>query len=221
MSKNIHQVYLTNPITTNAGTDLMYWGQSPYGPTNDAAMQFSDFAAQFVLSTLTPNAVLTTNAQGVVTPRVLTNGQIVIGSTAGAPLAATLTAGTGITITNAANSITIASNGANPWVDQTTASVTMAVNTGYTSDAGASLVTFTLPATAAIGDSVEINGKNAGGYTIAQAAGQVIHYGNQVTTVGVTGSLASSNQWDCVKLRCVTANTTWTVVSSTGNLTVA
>ena len=221
MSKNIHQVYLTNPITTNAGTDLMYWGQSPYGPTNDAAMQFSDFSAQFVLSTLaTHNAVLTTNATGVITPIVVTNGQIVIGNTAGAPLAANITPGTGIAVTNGANAITIASNGADVWVDQTTASVTMSTNTGYTSDAGASLVTFTLPATASIGDFVEINGKNAGGYTIAQAAGQVIHYGNQVTTVGVGGSLASSNQWDCVKLRCVTANTTWTVVSSTGNLTV-
>jgi hypothetical protein len=199
----------------------MYWGQSPYGPTNDAGMQFSDFAAQFVLSTLaTHNAVLTTNATGVITPVVVTNGQVIIGNTAGAPLAATLTAGTGISITNGANSITIATNGANVWVDQTTASVTMAVNTGYTSDAGASLVTFTLPATAAIGDSVEINGKGAGGYLIAQAAGQAIHYGNQVTTVGVGGSLASSNQWDCVKLRCVTANTTWTVVSAVGNLTV-
>lgn len=39
----------------------------------------------------------------------LTDGQIAIGSTAGVPAAATLTAGTNITITNAANSITISS----------------------------------------------------------------------------------------------------------------
>lgn len=220
MSKNIHQVYLTNPITTNSGTDLMYFGLSPYGITNDAAMLYSSFASQFVLSTLTANAVLATNAAGVVTPRVLTNGQIVIGSTGAAPLAANITAGTGITVTNGANTITIASNGASVWVDQTTASVTMAVNTGYTSDAGASLVTFTLPVTSAIGDSIEINGKNSGGYIIAQAAGQQINYGNKPTTLGATGTLASSNQWDCIKLRCVTANTIWVAVSSVGNLTV-
>lgn len=41
----------------------------------------------------------------------LTDGQLIIGSTAGAPAAATLTAGSNITITNAANSITIASTG--------------------------------------------------------------------------------------------------------------
>jgi DNA-binding LytR/AlgR family response regulator len=31
MSKNIFEVYTANPITTNASTDLMYFGQSPYG----------------------------------------------------------------------------------------------------------------------------------------------------------------------------------------------
>lgn len=47
MSKNIHQVYIDNPITTNNAQDLMYFGQSPYGAGNDAAMLFSDFSAQF------------------------------------------------------------------------------------------------------------------------------------------------------------------------------
>lgn len=47
MSKNIFQVYTTNPITTNNPGDLMYFGQPPYGLTNDAAMTFANFAAQF------------------------------------------------------------------------------------------------------------------------------------------------------------------------------
>lgn len=101
--------------------------------------------------------------------------------------------------------------GANNWVDQTTASVTMATNTGYTSDAGASLITFTLPATSAIGDWVEINGKGSGGWIIAQASGQQIHVGNASSTSGAGGSVASTNQYDCVRLRCVTANTIWVV----------
>lgn len=221
MSKNIHQVYLTNPITSNAGTDLMYFGQSPYNATDDAAMLYSNFAAQFTLSTLgTHDAVLTTNATGVVTPIAVTDGQLVIGSSAGAPLAGTLTAGTGITITNGHNTITVASSGANPWVDETGASVTMVANTGYTSDDGASLVTFTLPTTSAIGDWIEINGKGSGLWTIAQAAGQQIHFGALATTLGATGTLSSSAQYDNVRLRCLTANTIWTVVSSQGNLTI-
>jgi len=47
MSKNIKQVYDTSPILTNAGTDLMYFGRSPYGVTDDKAMLYSSFAAQF------------------------------------------------------------------------------------------------------------------------------------------------------------------------------
>lgn len=47
MSKNIDQIFIANPITTNASTDLMYFGQSPYGAGNDAAMTYLNFAAQF------------------------------------------------------------------------------------------------------------------------------------------------------------------------------
>jgi hypothetical protein len=201
MSQNIHDIYVANPITSNASTDLMYFGQSPYGATNDAAMTFANFSAQFMTYT------------------ALTDGQLVIGSSSGPSLAATLSAGTGISITNGHNSITISSNGANPWVDETGSSVSMATNTGYTSDDGASLVTFTLPATAAIGDWLEINGKGSGGWTLIERTGQSIHFGNQTTTV-TSGSLSSTNQYDCVRLRCLTANTVWAVVSAIGNLTI-
>lgn len=51
----------------------------------------------------------TINATG--TPQLTTNGQVIIGSTGAPPVAATLTQGTGITITNGAGSVTIASSG--------------------------------------------------------------------------------------------------------------
>ena len=44
---NIYQVYQANPITSNASTDLIYCGQSPYGISNDAAITFANFSAQF------------------------------------------------------------------------------------------------------------------------------------------------------------------------------
>ena len=47
MSKNIKQVYDANPITANEDTDLMYFGQDPYGTGDDAAMTFEDFKKQF------------------------------------------------------------------------------------------------------------------------------------------------------------------------------
>jgi hypothetical protein len=70
-------------------------------------------------SSLKTEVVSTANTflygQGPTTPSValgpLTNGQLIIGSTGSAPVAATLTAGTGITVTNAAGSITIAATG--------------------------------------------------------------------------------------------------------------
>jgi hypothetical protein len=216
MSKNIDQVFIANPITSNASTDLMYFGQSPYTAGNDAAMTYANFAAQFVTVASLPLAV----NRGGTGQTSYTNGQLLIGNTTGNTLTkATLTSGTGINITNGTGSITIASSGADIWVDETGASVTMAANTGYTSDDGASLVTFTLPSTAAIGDWIEINGKGSGGWTLIEGTGQSIHIGNQTTTT-TTGSLSSTNQWDCVRLRCVTANLVFTVVSAVGNLTV-
>ena len=38
MSANINQIFQANPITSNTSTDLMYFGQSPYGGTDNAAM---------------------------------------------------------------------------------------------------------------------------------------------------------------------------------------
>jgi hypothetical protein len=143
----------------------------------------------------------------------MTNGQIIIGTTSGTPAAATLSAGTGISISNGAGSVTISATGSGSWVNQASSSVTMATDTGYLINNGASLVTLTLPTTSAIGDFVEITGFSAGGWTIAQASSQLIHIGNVVTTTGTGGSLASTNQYDCVRLRCLVANTTWTVVS--------
>lgn len=154
------------------------------------------------------------------TPELTLNGQTFIGSTGVNPVAATLTAGVGITITNGAGSITISGSGSSGWVDQTTGTVTMTANTGYTSDDGASEITFTLPTTSAIGDFVEINGKGSGLYIIAQATGQQIHFGNLATTSGATGTVTSTLQFDCIRLRCLTANTIWVVVSSVGNFTI-
>ncbi len=105
------------------------------------------------------------------------------------------------------------------WQQVTAISQAGAINTGYITN-NASLVTVTLPAIAAIGDLFGVAGKGAGGWRLAQNAGQTISYGNQNTTVGATGSLASISSHDTVELICITANTNWQVVSSVGNITV-
>lgn len=103
------------------------------------------------------------------------------------------------------------------WVVQTTASVTMAINTGYTSSAGAILVSFALPLFAPVGSWVEINGEGSGLFRVTQAAGQIIHSGSISTTLGVTGELDSLITYTSVKLRCIVADTTWELVSYNGS----
>jgi hypothetical protein len=95
----------------------------------------------------------------------------------------------------------------------------MAVNTGYLANKG-TLLTMTLPATSAVGSVVRIAGMNAGLWKIAQAANQYIKFGNQATTIGVGGSLASVLTYDCVELVCIVADLGWVVTSSVGNITV-
>lgn len=105
------------------------------------------------------------------------------------------------------------------WNEVTGTSSAMAVSNGYITNNGA-LVTLTLPVTAALGSVMEVCGKGAGGWLIAQNSGQTIHFGASNTTTGAGGSLASSLQYDAVRIVCTTANTDFVVLSSIGNLTV-
>lgn len=129
--------------------------------------------------------------------------------------------GTGMNITsvNASNNITFNSIGGGfSWTDVTAATQTLAPGNGYVADRS-SQIAFSLPATAAFGDSYSIVGLGSGGWTISQGAGQSIIMGNVTTTV-TTGSITSTLQSDCITLLCVVANTTFKMIESTGNLTV-
>ena len=106
-----------------------------------------------------------------------------------------------------------------PWTDVTGTSASMAINNGYIAD-NAGLVTLTLPSTAALGSTIKITGKGAGGWTMAQNASQLVNFGSSTTTTGTGGSLSSTNTFDSVEIVCITANTTWNVQYSQGNITV-
>lgn len=163
------------------------------------------------------NVDFTGNA--TVTPQMVSDGQLLIGSTAAPNIkVGTLTAGTGISFVNASGSITInAVGGGLTWnvisVDQT-----MAINNGYGANK-AGLLNIALPATAVIGSVVSIIGMQ-GSWKVTQAAGQEIFFGNSYCTSGATGYLASTNSGDCVELICIRANTLWYVKSSIGNIIV-
>jgi hypothetical protein len=152
----------------------------------------------------------------------LTDGELLIGSTGGDAVPATLTQGTNISITNASGSITIAATGGSgmSWAVITT-SQTGAANHGYICNNAGTLV-LTLPSTSAIGDMIAITGmNNATGWQVAQNAANTIYYGTAITTSGTGGSLTSSATRDAITLVCISANANWQVISSIGNITYA
>jgi hypothetical protein len=129
-----------------------------------------------------------------------------------------LVAGAGIAldVSNPAQIVISAGGGGTAlnWLEAT-ADAVMTANTGYVNNKVA-LLTMTLPAVSAVGDQIAIGGNGAGGWMIAQGAGQQINYGNVASTVGAGGSVASTNQYDAIALVCVEANLVWNVISSIG-----
>lgn len=152
----------------------------------------------------------------------MTNGQLIIGNTGSAPSIATLTAGTGMTITNSTGSITLSAGGSGySWTEVTGTTQAMAANNGYIAN-NAGLVTLTLPATMALGESVIVQGKGAGLFKIGQNAGQTVNFGSSATTTGTGGSLTATNRYDSLEILCITADTTFAVLTGAqGIFTVA
>lgn len=188
---------------------------------NASGLARYDGAGSFSGVTTTNHSVLVGAASNGITSIALTDGQLAIGSTGVDPVAAALTAGTGIGITNGAGSITVnAVGGGVTWSVVTGVSQSAAVNSGYIAN-NAGTVTVTLPAVAAVGSILEVTGiNNATGWAIAQGAGQTIYFGSSATTTGAGGSLASTATRDSIKLVCVVANNDFNVLSSVGNITV-
>lgn len=120
----------------------------------------------------------------------------------------------GVTVSGNAgtNTLTISVSGSGyVWNNVTTTSQAMSVDNGYVAN-NAGLVTLTLPATAAFGTGMAIIGLGAGGWVMAQNAGQTVHIGSAQSTVGVGGSIASTNRYDSLELICTVANTTWSIL---------
>jgi len=157
-------------------------------------------------------SVLVSSTSGVPTwSNSMSDGEVIIGSTFGQPQAATLTAGSGVVITNLPNSITIsatAGGGGLVWSVIVGTSQAATAGNGYiTSDVAQTIIT--LPATCSPGDMIAIQGAGSGGWSITANTGQTIHIGASPSSVA--GSVASSNQYDSIILVCVVMNTDWSM----------
>ena len=145
--------------------------------------------------------------------------QLISKANASNPVWASLTQGANITITPGANSITIAAGaGGTAWAVDTTGTIALVAGNGYIINK-VTLTTATLPATAAVGGTIEITGMGAGGWLIAQRANQMIYFGAYTTTTGIGGSLASTSDRDTIKMICIVADLEFQVISSIGNIT--
>lgn len=122
-----------------------------------------------------------------------TNGQLLIGNGSGYTLA-TLTAGTGLSVTNATGSITIAASGGGlPTVSvQNTTAITAAANFHYILTA-ASLTTVTLPASPTISDTIYV--------TVANSLTTNVIANNGKPIQGISESLTLNTIYASVQLR--------------------
>ena len=145
------------------------------------------------VSAPTAHGILVAEGASAFSPKVLTNGQLLIGSTGADPAIASLTAGTGITITPGAGTITIANSepAGTTWTVETSGPVALVAANGYISNS-ASQITYTLPTTAAVGDTFQVNSINTGGFTITENALQSVIVGNETTTIA-SGSITSAS----------------------------
>jgi hypothetical protein len=149
----------------------------------------------------------------------LSSGVLLGRSTASTGQVEEITIGSNLTLSGGVLSATGGGGGGITWNEVTGTTQSMSVDNGYIAN-NASLVTLTLPTTAAVGKIVRITGKGAGGWKIAQNASGIIHFGNLDTTTGTGGYLQSSDRRDSIELICVVANNEWNVISSIGNITV-
>lgn len=112
-----------------------------------------------------------------------------------------------------------AGGGGITWSEETGTSATLVVDTGVIAN-NASLVTLTLPSTAAQGTVFRVSAKGAGLVRIAQQASQVIHFGSSDTTTGTGGYIQATDTGDAVELLTITANTNFQVLSASGSWTI-
>lgn len=194
--------------------------ESIAGSSSSVAVVPSSLSAK--LGTQTVNSVPygTGTSSAIAWTDPLLDGQVVIGSTLGIPAAAALTAGTGISIVNASNSITVNSLGGGLTWNNITASQMLDVNNGYFCVFPGAVLSLALPAVSAVGDTISIVLDGATSFLITQAAMQQIRVGSSATSAGVGGSLASTAQGDCLTMVCRTANLLWVAISTMGNPTI-
>lgn len=213
-----------NQVLLSGASSAPNWSSATY-PATTTINQILYSSANNVISGLPPtdSSVFVTSNSGVPTfVGALSNGQIIIGSTGATPVANTITAGAGVTVTNGAGTITIsAGSGLSTWSTVTTApSPNALVNNGYVANSSSGSIAFLLPPNANVGDTIAFEGLGSSSYSVVANTGQTIKIGLQTTSSA--GSLTPAAISDNIYVRCIVQNTTWRVTTTNSNgLTIA
>jgi len=227
---NINTGTAGHTMTTTNGIFTVVTGTGAISISGDAANTTIGIATGAAVKLLTLGSssgasavTINTGSAGITIPSFTTSGALVSTSAGLITDASASTAGFVLTSNGAGSAPSFQAAGASgfAWVNTTGAVQAMAVSTGYVSNDGATPVVFTLPAVAVVGAEVAVLGSGAGLWSIAQNAGQTIHFNAVDSTTGVTGSVSSTSRYDSITLICNVANSDWVAYLATGNLSVA
>lgn len=147
--------------------------------------------------------------------QMVSDGQLLIGA-AVAPFirANTLTAGSGISITNGAGAITIAATGSGLSWSEESGNFNAVADHGYFVT---NTATATLPV-GSLGDTVIINSDTTNPITIQAGLNQYIRVGDKISLID--GTIVTTSRGDSITLVYRASTLTWVATSSMGNWTI-
>lgn len=185
----------TGTATPSSGIITMHGG-------NNITTSATGSTVTYNVSGTTNHALQLGNATGSLTSlAVATNGQLPIGSTGANPVLATITAGTGINVTNGAGSITVAALGTVPLSFATGSgtatpsgnTITIAGGTGITTSGSGSTVTITASGGSGI-VTIDGNTGSVTGSTVTIASDEgTLSFGSSGTTLFLQSSDGNDN----------------------------
>lgn len=223
---NNNAAYILTSVVNNSAT---WTSVTASTGASVSTLTITGAAPNLTINSMTTPGVLVNSAAGSVTSQALTNGQVLIGSTGLPAVPAQLTAGAGITITNGAGSITISETaGGFTWLPEVASFAAVAGN-GYVITAGSGSVTATLPAAAALGDTIDVLYPSATAgdiMIISKGAGTSIRVPGNSSTTGALLTFPANNlsgaAHPSVQLICVNATgPVWQVTELDGNPTLS
>lgn len=204
---NITLAGTANQITSSgSGSTITFSLIGPYTPAT--------YTAHGVLIGEGTSSIVATTAG--------TNGQVLIGSTGANPAFGTLTTSTGLTFTGGAASLAINVKSGGFAVTSVAGASQALVSQGTYIANDSALTTFTLPATSAVGDIINIVGSalNTNGWKVTYTTGQIIWgpAGSSTITTGNAASATAAAQ--TMTMMAVVANTTWVIIANSGTITL-